>query len=152
MPSRNIDFPAVLKHEGLPKRQQADPGHVWAAGTLKEAHHRRCHIPKGLSWNPRNSRSQRNRCLILPCIGVPSSPAQLPKQRIPPVSQWTSDLPKAAVGMGPISFPFIYFPLGWLTFPNENTSIKADLIMLVASDSPSPQSGCTRINLSSPIP
>lgn len=152
-------FPSGFEARGLSKSQQSDPGHVWPSWRppLQMPHSRRPQPKhKEFQGTPRNSQSRRNRrnlCLLLPCTGVPpAQPSSPSRESLRPHPQWMSHLPKTAVRMGPIYFPFTYFPLGWLTFPNENTSIKADLIMLMASDSPSPQCGCTRINLSSPIP
>lgn len=53
-----------------------------------------CLLSEGLSWNPRNSRSQRT-CSFCPAL----SPAENPSGHIQP--QWMSPLPKTALGMGP---------------------------------------------------
>lgn len=117
--------------------------------------------PKEIQGNPRKSKeiqgiprkSRAEGTTAHPALGPhqPSSPSRESPQATSSAKAHI-DLPKTAVGMGPIYLLFIYFPLGWWTFPNENTSIKADLVMLMASDSPSPRCGCSRINLSSPIP
>lgn len=154
--SKNIDFPRGFEAWGgaCQRVQQPDSAPVWPAWALREAHHCGCPIPGGLSRNPRNSRSQKN-CAALFCPALGSPPAQPPAPQAQNPSghvQCPSEqqlFPKQLSGW---DRDFIYLPLGWLTFPNENTSIKADLIMLMASDNPSPQSGRTRINLSSSIP